>query len=50
MSHDKIGPKEMQRRQLREERFEQKGGKKPSISELRKTIAKPVKRKQGAKR
>jgi len=49
MSHDKIGPKEMQRRQMREDNFAKKGGKKPSASDLRARIAriKPMTNKGG---
>jgi hypothetical protein len=43
------GPKELQRRQMREDRFSQKGGKKLSTSDLRQSIAKikPMSHKGG---
>jgi len=57
MSHDKIGPKEMQRRLMREENYmaaqgKLKSSKKPSTSELRKKIAAvvPKAKKQGGRR
>jgi hypothetical protein len=35
-----IGPKELQRRQMRERRFDERGGKKTTVAELRRTVAK----------
>jgi hypothetical protein len=49
MSHDQIGPKERQLREMREQRAANKGPKKPSTSDLRKMIGKtkPMGKKTG---
>jgi hypothetical protein len=53
MSHDKIGPKEAQLREMRAARFANaKAPKPPSASDLRKRISavKPSAKKQGGRR
>ena len=52
MSHDKIGPREQQLREMRERRFAERNAKKPSVADLRSKVAKvkPMARNQGGKR
>ncbi len=40
MSHDKVGPREKQLRELREARFADRNARKPSVADLRNKVAK----------
>lgn len=39
MSHDKVGPREQQLRELRERRFAERNTRKPTVADLRGKVA-----------